>query len=67
MLELIAGALLLILGWLCFGQASRMRAGHPDWPAPRSQPQVEMPKFIIKTLGSLLARVGLALLALAVS
>lgn len=60
-MEVIAGALLLILGWLCFGQASRMRA------APRTRPHVEMPKFIIKTLGALLALSGLALLALAVS
>jgi hypothetical protein len=67
MLEAVAGALLLILGWLCFGQASRMRAGRPNWPAPRSRPHAEMPKFIIKTLGSLLALGGLALVALAVS
>lgn len=66
-MEVIAGALLLILGWLCFGQASRMRVGRPGWPAPRSQPHVEMPKFIIKTLGSLLVLSGLALVALAVS
>ncbi len=66
-MEVIAGALLLILGWLCFGQASRMWAGQSGWPAPRSQPRVEMPKFIVKTLGSLLALGGLALLALAVS
>jgi len=61
MSEVVAGALLLFLGWLCFGQASRVRA------APRSRPHVEMPKFIIKTLGSLLALSGLSLLALAVS
>lgn len=66
-MEVIAGALLVFLGRLCFGHASRMRAGHPDWPAPRPRPHVELPKFIIKTLGSLLALSGLALLALAVS
>lgn len=66
-MEVIAGALLLSLGRLCFGQASRMRAGRPNRPAPRPQPRVQMPKFIIKTLGSLLALSGLALLALAVT
>jgi ammonia channel protein AmtB len=61
MSEVIAGALLLILAWLCFGQASRMRA------ATRSRPRVEMPKFVIKTLGSLPALSGLSLLTLALS
>lgn len=61
MSEVVAGALLLLLGWLCFSQASRMRA------APRTRPRVEMPKFVVKTLGSLLALSGLSLLALAAS
>ncbi len=65
MLELIAGALLLILGGLCFGRAARMRAGQAGRPAPRLH--VEMPKVIVKTLGYLLTLSGLALLSLAVS
>lgn len=65
MLELIAGTLLLILGWQCFGQVSRVRAGYSGRPAPRSRPHAEMPSIINQTLGVLLVLGGLALLALA--
>ena len=64
-MEVIAGTLLLLLGWQCFGQASRVRAGYSVCPAPRSRPHVEMPRIINRTLGVLLVLGGLALLALA--
>lgn len=65
-LEIIAGTLLLLLGWLCFRQASWARAGYSRLTAPRSRPYVEVPAVVTRTLGALLVLSGMALLSLAV-
>jgi uncharacterized membrane protein len=67
MLELAGGTLLLLLGWLCFGQASRVRAGYSIERGPLPGTYGEKPRMIVTAmLGALLVIHGLALLALAV-
>ena len=66
MLELVVGTLLLLLGWLCFDQASRVRAGHGVGRGPLPGTYGEDPRMIVTAaLGALLVLHGLALLALA--
>ena len=66
MLELFVGTLLLLLGWLCFDQASRVRTGHGVGHGPLTGTYGENPRMIVTAaLGALLVLHGLALLALA--
>lgn len=64
--ELVGGTLLLLLGWLCFDQTSRARAGHGFERGPLPSADGEHPRMLVTVmLGALLIIHGLALLALA--
>ena len=66
MLELVGGTLLLLLGWLCFDQTSRMRAGFGRERGPLPRAHGGTPRLVVTAaLGALLFINGLALLALA--
>lgn len=66
MLELVGGTLLLLLGWLCFDQMSRVRAGGSTVRGTLSGAYGEQPRMAVTaTLGALSVLHGLALLSLA--
>lgn len=65
MFELVVGTMLLLLGWLCFSQASRGR--RPGGITTRARPDSEPPPLTVRAaLGLLLILKGAALLTLAV-
>ena len=65
MFEFVVGTLLLLLGWLCFNQASQVH--RTGGITPRTRPDSELPPLNVRAaLGLLLILKGAALLTLAI-